>query len=190
MKSLVMVATASRAGAGARRSSIERDEIRRRDGRWAFRPAHPAEIRGLVRRECGIAGAGRREEHADSGGPRAGRPAQHDRGREPDDYHLRTSRLERFQAEFWICGKWRRETCIGHAARLEIRKTMEIGHIFKLGYKYSESMGLHVTNAEGEEVTPIMGSYGIGIERILSAAIELYHDKDGMSLPPRSRRSP
>jgi prolyl-tRNA synthetase len=60
---------------------------------------------------------------------------------------------------------------------------VEIGHIFKLGYKYSESMGLHVTNAEGEEVTPIMGSYGIGIERILSAAIELYHDKDGMSLP-------
>jgi prolyl-tRNA synthetase len=45
-------------------------------------------------------------------------------------------------------------------------------------------MGLHVTNAAGEEVTPIMGSYGIGIERILSAAIELYHDKDGMSLPP------
>ena len=68
-------------------------------------------------------------------------------------------------------------------APVEIRKTVEIGHIFKLGYKYSESMGLHVTNAEGEEVTPIMGSYGIGIERILSAAIELYHDKDGMSLP-------
>ena len=42
--------------------------------------------------------------------------------------------------------------------------------------------------AEGEEVTPIMGSYGIGIERILSAAIELYHDKDGMSCRPRLRR--
>ena len=60
---------------------------------------------------------------------------------------------------------------------------MEIGHIFKLGYKYSEAMGLHVTNAEGAEITPIMGSYGIGMERILSAAIELYHDKDGMILP-------
>ena len=65
-----------------------------------------------------------------------------------------------------------------------MRKTVEIGHIFKLGYKYSESMGLHISNPAGEEVTPIMGSYGIGIERILSAAIELYHDKDGMSLPP------
>jgi prolyl-tRNA synthetase len=74
--------------------------------------------------------------------------------------------------------------CINCGSPLEIRKTVEIGHIFKLGYKYSESMGLHVTNAEGADVTPIMGSYGIGIERILSAAIELYHDKDGMSLPP------
>ncbi len=69
-------------------------------------------------------------------------------------------------------------------APLEIRKTVEIGHIFKLGYKYSESMGLRVLNAEGKEITPIMGSYGIGIERILSAAIELDHDKDGMILPP------
>ena len=60
---------------------------------------------------------------------------------------------------------------------------VEIGHIFKLGYKYSDSMGLRVLNADGKEVTPIMGSYGIGIERILSAAIELYYDKDGIILP-------
>jgi prolyl-tRNA synthetase len=60
---------------------------------------------------------------------------------------------------------------------------VEIGHIFKLGYKYSDSMGLRVLNADGKEVTPIMGSYGIGIERILSAAIELYYDKDGIVLP-------
>src|SRR5262249_43790794 len=57
-------------------------------------------------------------------------------------------------------------------------------HIFKLGYKYSEAMGLRVQNDKGEDITPIMGSYGIGIERILSAAIELYHDGDGMALPP------
>ena len=63
---------------------------------------------------------------------------------------------------------------------LEVAKTVEIGHIFKLGYKYSESMGLRVLDEDGEEVTPIMGSYGIGIERILIAPIELFHDKDGM----------
>jgi prolyl-tRNA synthetase len=66
---------------------------------------------------------------------------------------------------------------------LEIVKAMEIGHIFKLGYKYSESMGLRVQNEQGKDVTPIMGSYGIGIERILCSAIELFHDKDGMILP-------
>jgi prolyl-tRNA synthetase len=55
---------------------------------------------------------------------------------------------------------------------LRLGKAVEIGHIFKLGYKYSESMGARVLNADGKEVTPIMGSYGIGLERILTAAIE------------------
>jgi prolyl-tRNA synthetase len=45
-------------------------------------------------------------------------------------------------------------------------------------------MGLRVLNADGKEVTPIMGSYGIGIGRILSGVIELNHDKDGIVLPP------
>jgi prolyl-tRNA synthetase len=55
---------------------------------------------------------------------------------------------------------------------LRIGKAVEIGHIFKLGYKYSKSMGASVLNRDGKETTPIMGSYGIGIERILTAAIE------------------
>lgn len=55
---------------------------------------------------------------------------------------------------------------------LRLGKAVEIGHIFKLGYKYSEAMGARVLDASGREVTPIMGSYGIGIERILTAAIE------------------
>ena len=44
-------------------------------------------------------------------------------------------------------------------------------------------MGLRVQGEDGKDVTPIMGSYGIGIERILTCAIELFNDKDGMSLP-------
>jgi prolyl-tRNA synthetase len=55
---------------------------------------------------------------------------------------------------------------------LRLGKAVEIGHIFKLGYKYSESMGARVLNADGKEVMPIMGCYGIGLERILTAAIE------------------
>jgi prolyl-tRNA synthetase len=45
-------------------------------------------------------------------------------------------------------------------------------------------MGLRVLDESGKEVTPIMGSYGIGIERILCAAVELFHDKDGIVMPP------
>lgn len=74
--------------------------------------------------------------------------------------------------------------CVGFDAPIRVVKTVEIGHIFKLGYKYSESMGLRVLDQNGKEITPIMGSYGIGIERILTCAIELFNDKDGMSLPP------
>jgi prolyl-tRNA synthetase len=55
---------------------------------------------------------------------------------------------------------------------LRLGKAVEIGHIFKLGYKYSQSMGATVLDANGKEVMPIMGCYGIGIERILTAAME------------------
>ncbi len=55
---------------------------------------------------------------------------------------------------------------------LRLGKAVEIGHIFKLGYKYSQAMGARVLDRDGKEVTPIMGSYGIGVERILTAAIE------------------
>jgi prolyl-tRNA synthetase len=55
---------------------------------------------------------------------------------------------------------------------LRIGKAVEIGHIFKLGRKYTASMGASVLNRDGKETTPIMGCYGIGVERILTAAIE------------------
>ena len=74
---------------------------------------------------------------------------------------------------------------------LKIGKAVEIGHIFKLGYKYSKSMGASVLNRDGKETTPIMGSYGIGIERILTAAIEQSASRfatrgqaDAYALPP------
>jgi prolyl-tRNA synthetase len=60
---------------------------------------------------------------------------------------------------------------------------MEIGHIFKLGYKYSKSMDATVLDKDGKAVMPIMGCYGIGVERILTAAIEQNNDADGFWLP-------
>ena len=57
------------------------------------------------------------------------------------------------------------------AVRAEVYKAMEIGHIFKLGTKYSTSMGATVLTDEGKEVPIVMGSYGIGVERIMTAAM-------------------
>jgi prolyl-tRNA synthetase len=71
----------------------------------------------------------------------------------------------------------------GCAGKLVVGKAVEIGHIFKLGYKYSEAMGARVLDVNGKEVTPIMGSYGIGIERILTSAVEQSNDANGFWLP-------
>jgi len=71
----------------------------------------------------------------------------------------------------------------GCAGKLVVGKAVEIGHIFKLGDKYTESMGARVLDLNGKEVTPIMGCYGIGIERILTAAIEQSNDQNGFWLP-------
>jgi prolyl-tRNA synthetase len=150
-----------------------------------FRPARPEEIRQWFGADAG------------SLGPVgvANMPILADRallgrrnmiaGANKNDYHLRNVTLgEDFQAEIHDLRQVAAgDLCMRCGGLLDIRKCVEIGHIFKLGYKYSEPMGLRVLNADGKEITPIMGSYGIGIERILAAAIELYHDKDGMILP-------
>jgi prolyl-tRNA synthetase len=77
------------------------------------------------------------------------------------------------------------DPCPNCGGSLRIDTAVEIGHIFKLGYKYSESMGARVLDRHGKEVTPIMGSYGIGMERILTAAVEQNNDENGFWLPPQ-----
>jgi len=76
------------------------------------------------------------------------------------------------------------EACPNCGKALRIDTAVEIGHIFKLGYRYAESMGARVLDKNGKEVMPIMGSYGIGIERILTAAVEQANDENGFWLPP------
>jgi prolyl-tRNA synthetase len=71
----------------------------------------------------------------------------------------------------------------GCTGNLVVGKAVEVGHIFKLGNRYTESMGARVLDVNGKEVTPIMGCYGIGVERILTAAIEQSNDQNGFWLP-------
>ena len=67
--------------------------------------------------------------------------------------------------------------------KLSIQKGIEVGHIFQLGTKYSETMGAKVINKEGKESSIVMGCYGIGVSRIVAAAIEQNHDADGIIWP-------
>ncbi len=75
------------------------------------------------------------------------------------------------------------EPCPRCGHPLAIGKALEVGHIFKLGTRYSESMGARVLDESGKEIPIVMGSYGIGIERILAGAVELHHDGDGIRMP-------
>ncbi len=109
-------------------------------------------------------------------------------GANKEDYHLRNVTPGR---DFQVAeNQWADlrsveagEGCPNCGTALVVAKAVEIGHIFKLGYKYSETMGARVLDKDGKEVTPIMGSYGIGIERILTALIEQSNDENGFWLP-------
>ncbi len=67
--------------------------------------------------------------------------------------------------------------------RLHIARGIEVGHIFQLGTKYSEAMGATVLDEQGRAVTLTMGCYGIGVSRIVGAAIEQHHDEHGILWP-------
>jgi prolyl-tRNA synthetase len=69
----------------------------------------------------------------------------------------------------------------GHA--LELIQAVEVGHIFKLGRKYTTVLGVSVLGPDGAAITPIMGSYGIGVERAMAAIAEVHHDDAGLTWP-------
>ncbi len=75
------------------------------------------------------------------------------------------------------------ESCSSCDGTLTIMRCIETGHIFKLGRKYSEAMGVSVLDAEGETRVPTMGSYGIGVGRAMAAIVETHHDDAGMIWP-------
>ena len=154
-------------------------------GAKEIRPAHPEEIKDWFGAEAGSLGpVGVKNMRVIADEALKGRRNMI-AGANKDDYHLRhVTPGKDFTADFYDLRQVASgDLCSNCGGNLELIKCLEIGHIFKLGYKYSESMGLRVLNEDGQEVTVIMGSYGIGIERILTASIELYHDKDGMALP-------
>jgi prolyl-tRNA synthetase len=109
-------------------------------------------------------------------------------GANKEDYHIKNiTPGETFQPTAYadLRSVTAGEGCPNCGAALRIDMAVEIGHIFKLGYKYSESMGARVLDRNGKEVMPIMGCYGIGVERILTAIVEQNNDENGFWVPPQ-----
>ena len=160
-------------------------------GASAVRAAHPEEIRGLLGALPGSLGPVGAREKFSSLFIVADNALKNRRnmttGANKDDFHIRGVNVERdFEADQWADLRTIEsgEGCPNcETGVLEVFKGMEIGHIFKLGTKYSESMGATVLNQDGKEVPIVMGSYGIGVERIMAAAVEQSHDADGIIWP-------
>ena len=164
-------------------------------GASQVRQAHPEEIRDLLSASAGSLGGVGARDKATASKRNARIVADNslkDRrnmttGANKDDHHLRGVDIERdIKPDSWadLRTVQKGEACPNcETGTLDIFKAMEIGHIFKLGTKYSDSMGATVLNAEGKEVPIVMGSYGIGVERIMSAAVEQSHDADGIVWP-------
>ena len=76
------------------------------------------------------------------------------------------------------------DVCPKCGASITLPKGIEVGHVFKLGTKYSESMNACYLDENGKEKTMIMGCYGIGVSRVVAAAIEQNNDENGMMFPP------
>lgn len=150
-----------------------------------LRPAHPDEIRDWMGADAGSIGpVGVRGVEIVADQALQGRRNMV-AGANRNGYHLRNVTPGRdFNARFLDIREVEDgDLDVESGFPVRCRKAIEVGHIFKLGYKYSASMGLSVLDEHGKSVTPIMGSYGIGIERVLTGAIEQNHDQSGMALP-------
>ncbi|HLZ61636.1 MAG TPA: proline--tRNA ligase [Ktedonosporobacter sp.] len=102
------------------------------------------------------------------------------------DYHIKNVNYPRdFRVDVWedIASAFEGATCVRCGGTLHALRGTEVGHIFKIGTKYSERFGVTYLDAEGTEQPIIMGSYGIGISRLLAAAVEQSHDEKGIIWP-------
>jgi len=107
-------------------------------------------------------------------------------GANEDDWHLRGVSMERdVLVDSWVDIREVQsgEACVDCGSALEIVRCIEAGHIFKLGRKYAEAMGISVLDADGKAQIPTMGSYGIGIGRAVAAVAENHHDDAGLCWP-------
>jgi prolyl-tRNA synthetase family II len=155
-------------------------------GAGDFRPAQPDEIREALGASPGSLGA-----VGVTGLPIIADLALRGRGNMTtganiDDMHLTGVDVERdIQVGRWADLREVRagEPCPRCGAPLEILRAIEVGHIFKLGGKYTTVLGVSVLGPDGQSIIPLMGCYGIGVERAMAAIAEVHHDDAGLRWP-------
>jgi prolyl-tRNA synthetase family II len=155
-------------------------------GAASIRPAHPDEVRAALGASPGSLGA-----VGVTGLPVIADAALQGRrdlvtGANEDGFHLRHVDVERDVgvtrwADLRRVGAG--DPCPRCGQPLELLRAIEVGHIFKLGRKFSVALGASVLDDQGKARTPIMGSYGIGVERAMAAIVEVHHDEAGIVWP-------
>ncbi|MBU6399984.1 MAG: proline--tRNA ligase [Verrucomicrobia bacterium] len=108
-------------------------------------------------------------------------------GANADGFHLRHIELDRdIRVTHWVDLRTVKagELCAVTGAPLKIRRGIEVGQVFKLGTKYSETLGARFLDETGKQRPAVMGCYGIGVTRTLQAVIEQCHDENGIIWPP------
>lgn len=107
-------------------------------------------------------------------------------GANKKDKHLINVNIDRdFKSDAWLDARviTQNDPCPACGGKIELKHAIEIGHTFKLGTKYSRALGACFLDKNGKSHPMVMGCYGIGVNRILAASIELNHDKDGIIWP-------
>jgi prolyl-tRNA synthetase len=171
-------------------------------GAVAARPATPEEIFPLFGAKPGSLGAvmvgttcGSSSEAAQQRGPTGIKIYADNRlqgandmttGANEDGFHLKNVSIERdIKVTAWLDLRTvtAGEPCVKCAKSLKIRRAIEVGHVFKLGTKYSEKLNATFLDVDGQRKPEVMGCYGIGVTRTLQAIIEQSNDKDGVIWP-------
>jgi prolyl-tRNA synthetase family II len=155
-------------------------------GAGDIRPAHPDEIRDALGASPGSLGAvGVTDLPVIADLALRGRRNM-TTGANTDDMHLTGVDVERdIPVGHWadLREVTAGEPCPRCGAPLEIIRAIEVGHIFKLGRKYTTTLGVSVLGPDGAPIIPIMGSYGIGVERAIAVIAEAHHDDAGLAWP-------
>src|SRR6201986_2411519 len=160
-------------------------------GTVAIRPAQPEEIHAALGALPGSLGAVGTVPPGAGDHPIVADQALRGRagmfpGANIDDTHLRGVDVDRDIS----VGRWADlrevaagDSCVNCGHGLEVERGIEVGHIFKLGYKHAAAMDSRVSGPDGKPVKPIMGCYGIGVERAMATAVEVHHDDKGIIWP-------